>query len=106
MAARKPGSSNRIAALHRRLSAHPRTATCGLLLAAPAAVLAATLVLSDLPRVGRITARAPQVAAASAKSMYCRSRPAGTPVLAGRHTIARDLIRHDPNHQFSGGRNA
>lgn len=58
MAARKPGSSNRIAALHRRLSAHPRTAACGLLLAAPAAVLAATLVLSNLPRVGRITARA------------------------------------------------
>lgn len=58
MATRRPGSNTRIAALHRRLSAHPRIAACGLLLAAPAAILATTFVLSDLPRVGRIAARA------------------------------------------------
>ncbi len=58
MNARESGSTNRIAALLRRLSAHPRATACGLLLAAPAAVVAATLVLSDLPRVGRIAARA------------------------------------------------
>ncbi len=58
MAARKPGSSNRIAALLRRLSAHPRAAACGLLLAVPAALLAATTVLSELPRMARSAARA------------------------------------------------
>ena len=58
MAARKPGSNTRIAALQRRLSAHPRTAACGLLLAAPAALLATTFVLSDLPRLGRMMAQA------------------------------------------------
>lgn len=58
MAARKPGLKTRIAALRRCLSTHTWIAACGLLLAAPAAVLATTFVLSDLPRLGRIAARA------------------------------------------------